>query len=172
MATIPVNFMTFPESPRIGVISCPVPYIRRRILKHLRGCAEVERCGRLFLFGPEIHFCVSEGYTAAETVKGIHYMCPVFIAEMGARRPWLRRNFWILWGTVFGIMHILNVTDAFMDGDLSFGIFSWLAGFFIVAISLMNYQIGRRREEEFLAYVRQECIKRITKHLSKKEERR
>lgn len=170
MAIIPVNFMTFPENPRIGVISCPVPYIRRRILDYLRKRPEVERCGRLFLFGAELHFCVTEGHTADETAKGIRYMCPVFIAEMQVRRPWIRRNFWILWGTAFGIMHILNVIGAIMDGDLSFGIFSWLAGFVIVAISLMNYQIGRKREEALLVYVRQECIKRIAVHLNEKED--
>lgn len=169
MATIPVNFMTFPENPRIGVISCPVPYIRRRILKHLRGCSEVERCGRLFLFGAEIHFCATEGYTAAETAKGIRCICPVFIAEMGVRRSWLHRNFWILWGTVFGIIHILNVISALMDGDLSFGIFSWMGGFLVVAVSLMNYQIGRRREEELLTYVRERCIEEIKNRFAKEE---
>ena len=158
MATIPVDFMTFPENPRVGVISCPVPYVRKRILDCLRKCAEVERCGRLFLFGAELHFCVSEGHTAEETAKGIRYVCPVFIAEMQVRRPWIQRNFWILWGAAFGTMHMNSVIHA---QALLLGIYSWLAGFVIVLISLMNYQIGKKHEEALLAYVRQECIKRI-----------
>ena len=161
MDSIPVDFITFSGRPRIGVISCPVPYLRKRMLDCLRKCAEVERCGHLSLLGNEIHFCVKEGRTAEEIAKSIRCVCPIFIAEMQVRRPWIQRNFWILWGAAFGATHMLNVISAFEDGDLSRGIYTWLAGFLIVAISLINYKTGRKGEEELLTYVRQECIKRI-----------
>lgn len=161
MATIPVNFITSPEDPRIGAIVCSVPYIRRRVLDYLRQYPEVEKCGRVSLLGSVIYFRVKEGLAAANTAYKIHITFPMFIAEDAFRRSWIRRNFWLLWGAVLCLLHLLDTVDYLIEGSGSSGAFSWGFGLFIAAISLMNYTIGIRRENELLAYVRERCIKEI-----------
>lgn len=160
MAAICVNFMTFPKSPRIGIISCPMPYIRRRILDYLRKCPEVENCECLYMFGAEIRFCVREG-RAAETINKIRMVCPMFIAEAAVRRPWIRRNFWLLWGAVFGLLHLLDTVDSLIEGSRIGSALSWGAGAVIAAISLTNYAIGMKHEKARLTYVQKRCIEEI-----------
>ncbi len=161
MAAIPVNFITSPEDPRIGAIVCSVPYIRRRVLDYLRRYPEVEKCGRVSLLGHVIYFRVKEGLAAADTAYKIHITFPMFIAEDAFRRPWIRRNFWLLWGAVLCLLHLLDTVDYLIEGSGSSGAFSWGFGLFIAAISLLNYTIGIRRENVLLAYVRERCIEEI-----------
>ena len=161
MATIPVNFITSPEDPRIGAIVCSVPYIRRRVLDYLRKYPEVEKCGHVSLLGSVIYFRVKKGLSASNTAYKIHITFPMFIVEDAFRRSWIRRNFWLLWGAVLCLLHLLDTADYLIEGSGSCAAFSWGFGLFIAVISLMNYTIGIRRENELLTYVRERCIKEI-----------
>lgn len=169
MADLPVNFMVLPEYPHIGVVSCPVPYIRKRILDYLRKCTEVERCGRLFPFGAEIYFCMNEGHTPTETIDKICIICPMFIAEGAVRRSWIRRNFWLLWGAVFGLLYLLNTIDHIIEGPVFDSAVSWGTGMIIVVLSLVNYAIRMKHENALLAYVRKRCIEEIKMRFSGRE---
>lgn len=163
MADIPVTFKTCEGSPRIGMISCPVPYIRKRILDCLRKCTEVERCWPPSRFGAEIYFYVSEGHTSTETLDKICIICPMFIAEGVVCRSWIRRNFWLLWGAVFGLLYLLNTVGHIIEGSISDSAVSWGIGMIIVVTSLTNYARGMKHENALLSCVRETFIEEIKK---------
>lgn len=163
MADLPITFMTFPEDPLVGIISCPAPYIRKRILDYLRICAEVESCGRLYPFGAEIYFYVNQGHTPTEIVDRIDIICPMFIAEGTVRRSWIRRNFWLLWGAVFGLLCLVNTVDHIIEGSMFDSVVSWGVGMLTVVFSLMNYAKGVKHEKALLSDVHEKCIEIMKK---------
>ena len=163
MQFIPVKAVTAGE--RVGSIQCTNRFLRMRMMEHLRALNGVHDVKRIAW--DIIYFETDEGLNSKDVLKAVHAVLPVFVAEMDLRPKWLIRNFWLLWGITFGICHILDTIEYYMDGGMSIISGHWLAGLFVVGVSLINYAFQRRYYERREAIIREQCVAQLKKHLEK-----
>ena len=161
---IPIKAVTAGE--RVGSLQCTNSFLRMRVMEHLRelnGVHDVKR-----IAWDIIYFETDEGIKARDVLEAVHMVMPVFAAEMDFRRPWLIRNFWLLWAAAFGICHFTDMADAFISGDIWQIPRSWLAGLLIIAISFVNHCHFRWRHERDMVHIRQECVSRVKEYLKRR----
>lgn len=163
MQFIPVKAVTAGE--RIGSIQCTQRFLRKRTMEHLRALNGVHNVRRIAW--DIIYFETDEGIKAEDVLEAVHAVLPVFAAEMGLRPKWLIRNVWLLWGITFGICHLLDTVEYYLDGGTSIITGHWLAGLVVVGISLWNYSSQRRHCERREAFIREQCAGQLREHLKK-----
>lgn len=166
MQFIPVKAVTAGE--RIGSIQCTHRFLRTRMMEHLRALNGVHDVKRIAW--DIIYFETDEGINAKDVLEAVHTVLPVFAAEMDLRPKWLIRNFWLLWGIAFGICHLLDTVEYYLDGGTSIITGHWLAGLVVVGISLWNYSFQRRHYEHREAFIREQCVEQLKEHLKKEAE--
>lgn len=156
------------EGEHVGSLQCLNGFIRTRIMEHLEKLESVQNVKRLTW--DIVYFETKDGVKAQNVLEAVHAVLPIFAAEMAVYPSWLIRNFWILWGIAFGICHILDTIEYYMDGGTSIISGHWLAGLFVVGVSLINYTFQRRRYEQRAASICEECVAQLKKHLEKEAE--
>jgi len=153
---------------RIGTLQCLNGFIRKRIMAHLEKLEGVQNVKRI-AWGI-VYFETKDGFKAEDVLEAVHTIVPVFAAEMNFRPKWLIRNFWLLWGITFGICHLLDTVEYYLDGGTSIITGHWLAGLVVVGISLWNYSFQRRYYERRGAFIREQCVEQLKEHLKKEAE--
>ena len=99
---------------RIGTLQCLNGFIRKRIMEHLEKLEGVQNVKRIAW--DIVYFETKDGFKAEDVLEAVHMIVPVFAAEMNFRPKWLIRNFWLLWGIAFGICHLLDTVEYYLDG--------------------------------------------------------
>lgn len=167
MRTQLVHVKVTTEGDRIGSLQCLNGFIRKRIMEHLEKLEGVQTVKHLW---GTVFFETKDGVKAKDVLEAVHVVLPIFAAEMNFRPKWLVRNFWLLWGITFGICHMLDTVEYYLDGGTSIITGHWLAGLVIVGISLANYVFQRKRYEYRAAIIREQCVEQLKEHLKKEAE--
>ena len=153
------------EGDHVGTLQCLNGFIRKRIMEHLEKLEGVQNVKRIAW--DIVYFETKDGFKAEDVLEAVHMIVPVFAAEMNFRPKWLIRNFWLLWGITFGICHLLDTVEYYLDGGTSIITGHWLAGLVVVGISLWNYSFQRRHYERREAFIREQCVEQLKEHLKK-----
>lgn len=153
------------EGDHVGTLQCLNGFIRKRIMEHLGKLEGVQNVKRIAW--DIVYFETKDGVKAQNVLEAVHVVLPIFAAEMDIYPSWLIRNFWILWAIEFGICHLLDTIEYYLDGGTSIITGHWLAGLAVVGISLANYVFQRRRYEWRAEFVRKQCAAQLKKHLEK-----
>ncbi len=149
----------------IGTLQCLNGFVRKRIMEHLEKLEGVQNVKRIAW--DIVYFETKDGFKAEDVLEAVHMIVPIFAAEMNFRPKWLIRNFWLLWGIAFGICHLLDTVEYYLDGGTSIITGHWLAGLVVVGISLWNYSFQRRHYERREAFIREQCVEQLKEHLKK-----
>lgn len=153
------------EGEHVGTLQCLNGFIRKRIMAHLEKLEGVQNVKRIAW--DIVYFETKEGIKAQDVLDGVRVVLPIFAAEMDVYPGWLIRNFWILWAIAFGICHILDTIEYYMDGGTAIISGHWLAGLGVVGVSLIGYTFQRRGYEYRAAFIRKQCMEQLKEHLKK-----
>lgn len=163
-----VHIKAATEGDHVGTLQCLNGFIRKRIMEHLGKLEGVQNVKRIAW--DIVYFETKDGIKAQDILEAVHVVLPIFAAEMDVYPSWLIRNFWILWAIAFGICHLLDTVEYYLDGGTSIITGHWLAGLAVVGISLANYVFQRKRYEYRAEFIRKQCAAQLKEHLKKEAE--